>query len=515
MNLTPLVLPYFALRRRAIRRRGSDREAIRATQLKELKSLMLKASATEVGRRHGFKALLGEPDVYAAFRAALPATEYEDVREDIMRMVRGESDVLWPGRTLRFAQSSGTSGGKSKYIPVTAEGLRRNHYGGASDAVAFYLGMNPRSRLFGGKAMILGGSFANEVDSLPPDVRVGDLSATLIDEINPLANLFRIPDKSTALMADWEAKLPALVEASAGADVTNISGVPSWFMTVIERVIERAGARTIHDVWPGLEVFFHGGISFEPYRAQYERLTDPSKMHYVENYNASEGFFAAQDTPAPRAGMLLLLDRGIFFEFRPLGGGEPLAAWEVSRGRTYELLITTCNGLWRYSPGDTVRIESAAPLRISVAGRTKSFINAFGEELMVHNAETAMAAACAALGCEASDYTAAPVYALADGTRGCHQWLIEWKREPQSAEEFARILDAELRRVNSDYDAKRRGDIFLGLPLVTTARAGLFDQWLASTGKLGGQRKVPRLNNTRDLIDRLLQMNQQQSTIKS
>lgn len=509
MNLTPLALPYFALRRRTIQGRTTGREAIRATQLRELKDLLRKAGDTEAGRRHGFGIILAESDIYGAFRAAVPATVYEDVREDIMRMVHGGRDILWPGRTVRFAQSSGTSGSKSKYIPVTAEGLRRNHYGGASDAVAFYLGMNPRSRLFGGKAMILGGSFANELDGLPSDIRVGDLSATLIDEINPVANLFRIPDKRTALMPDWDKKLPALVEAAIGADITNISGVPSWFMTVIERVIERAGARTIHDVWPNLEVFFHGGISFAPYRAQYARLTDPSKMHYVENYNASEGFFAAQDTPDPSAGMLLLLDRGIFFEFRPQGGGEPVPAWEVRRGETYEMLISTCNGLWRYSPGDTVRIENESPLRISVAGRTKSFINAFGEELMVHNAETAMAAACAALGCEASDYTAAPVYALADGTRGRHQWLIEWKRAPRSADEFALVLDAELRRVNSDYDAKRRGNIFLGPPLVTSARKGLFDQWLASTGKLGGQRKVPRLNNSRTLIDLLLQMNRQ------
>ncbi|MDE6277294.1 MAG: GH3 auxin-responsive promoter family protein [Muribaculaceae bacterium] len=508
MNLTPLALPWFALRRRILRSRTSSREAIERTQRGELISLLRAAQHTEMGRRHGFAELLREEDPCRAYSAAVATSEYEDVRDDVMRMVMGERDVLWPGHTLRFAQSSGTSGGKSKYIPITAEGLQRNHYGGASDAVAFYLGMNPRSRLFGGKCFILGGSYANEVEGLPADVRVGDLSATLIAEVNPVINLFRVPDRRTALMTDWTEKLPALVEASLHADITNISGVPSWFMTVIERVIERAGAETIHDVWPGLEVFFHGGISFAPYREQYRRLTDPARMHYIENYNASEGFFAAQDTPEPEAGMLLMPDRGIFYEFRPLdGGGEPVAAWEVEEGRTYELLVSSCNGLWRYSPGDTVRVESAAPLRISVAGRTRSFINAFGEELMVHNAEAAMAAACREHGCDVADYTAAPVYARADGRRGHHQWLIEWRRAPRSTEDFGHTLDRELRRVNSDYEAKRSGGIFLDGPEITTARPGLFDRWLASTGKLGGQRKIPRLSNSRELMERLLEMN--------
>ncbi len=492
----------------------SSRAGIEHAQLRELRRLLRAARQTEAGRRYGFDEILRADDPARAFAAAVPTAEYEDLRADIMRMVMGERDVLWPGRTVRFAQSSGTSGGKSKYIPITDEALRRNHYAGASDAVAFYLGMNPRSRLFGGRSFILGGSYANEISGLPEDVRVGDLSATLIAEINPLVNLFRVPDRRTALMADWGAKLPALVEASLHADITNISGVPSWFMTVIEKVIERAGANTIHDVWPNLEVFFHGGISFEPYREQYRRLTDPSKMHYIENYNASEGFFAVQDTADPEAGMLLLLDRGIYYEFRPLDGGAPVSASEVEQGRTYELLVSSCNGLWRYSPGDTVRIESTVPLRISVAGRTKSYINAFGEELMVHNAEAAMAAACREHGCEVADYTGAPVYARADGSRGRHQWLIEWRRPPASTEAFAATLDRELQRVNSDYAAKRSGGIFLDGPEVCTAQPGLFEGWLARTGKLGGQRKVPRLNNTRELMERLLEMNNNISDIQ-
>ncbi|MDE6310497.1 MAG: GH3 auxin-responsive promoter family protein [Muribaculaceae bacterium] len=514
MNFTPLARPYFALRRRAILEWTASRQGIERAQMRELRSLLQQARDTEAGRRYGFAEILLSPDPARAFAAAVPVAGYEDVRPDIMRMVMGERDILWPGRTLRFAQSSGTSGGKSKYIPITDAALHRNHYAGASDAVAFYLGMNPHSRLFGGRSFILGGSYANEVANLPPDVRVGDLSATLIAEINPLVNLFRVPDRRTALMADWDKKLPALVEASLHADITNISGVPSWFMTVIEKVIERAGANTIHDVWPNLEVFFHGGISFAPYREQYRRLTDPRRMHYVENYNASEGFFAAQDTPDAEAGMLLLLDRGIYYEFRPLDGGEAVGAGEVEQGRTYELLVSSCNGLWRYSPGDTVRIESAVPLRISVAGRTKSYINAFGEELMVHNAEAAMAAACRTHGCEVADYTAAPVYARADGSRGRHQWLVEWRREPASVTAFAETLDRELQRVNSDYAAKRAGGIFLDGPEVRTARPGLFETWLAQTGKLGGQRKVPRLSNSRELMDRLLEMNNSISDIQ-
>lgn len=507
MNFTPLALPLFALRRRAVKAWTQSRGGVERAQLGQLRRLLREARDTETGRRFGFGDIVRETDIRRAF-AALPVHEYEDIRAEVMRMVMGEPDVLWPGRTLRFAQSSGTSGGKSKYIPVTDAALSRNHYAGASDAVAFYLGHNPRSRLFGGKSLILGGSYANEVEGLPADVRVGDLSASLIAEINPLVNLFRVPDKHTALMPDWERKLPALVEASLHADITNISGVPSWFMTLIEHVLDRAGASCIHDVWPNLEVFFHGGISFEPYREQYRRLTDPARMHYLENYNASEGFFAAQDTTDPADGMLLLLDRGIFYEFRALdGSGRVLPAWEVEQGQTYELIISACNGLWRYSPGDTVTVRSAVPLRIAVAGRTKSFINAFGEELMVHNAEAAIAAACARHACEVADYTAAPVFARADGTKGRHQWLIEWRKAPPDPAAFAATLDAELQRVNSDYAAKRSGDIFLDPPTVTSAAPGLFDRWLASTGKLGGQRKVPRLSNDRKLIDILLELN--------
>lgn len=484
--------------------RIADPTATEKAQMRILRQLLRRARHTLVGRRYGFGAI----GSYRQFASALPLSEYEDIRPDVMRMVAGEADILWPGHCRRFAQSSGTSGGKSKYIPVTDDGLRHNHYDGAAVSVAQYLSLYPDSRLFAGKALILGGSFANELNITAPDICVGDLSATLIDRINPLVNFFRVPGKDIALMPDWNKKLPALAKAAMHCDITNISGVPSWFMTVLRTVVEEAGATTIHDVWPNLEVFFHGGIAFGPYRDQYRAITAPARMRYCENYNASEGFFAAQDT-REGGSMRLITDAGVFFEFvRPEDIGDPHAravpAWEVEPGRTYAMTISSCNGLWRYIIGDTVRIESVEPLRISIAGRTNSFINAFGEEVMVWNADEALARACRRTGAAAADYTAAPVYASC-GTKGHHQWLIEWTTPPACGNEaFADILDSELQAVNSDYQAKRAGNIFLARLELTEAPQGLFDRWLASTGKLGGQRKIPRLCNDRHIIEKIL-----------
>lgn len=348
-----------------------------------------------------------------------------------------------------------------------------------------------------------------------PRVRVGDLSATLIDKTPGIASLFRIPDKKTALMADWSEKLDALASASSGYNVTNLSGVPSWFMRVLLRILEREGASDIRDVWPGLEVFFHGGISFEPYRDEYRRicgaeaLTDGvghEGMHYFETYNASEGFFAVQHGPGPgRRPMLMLLDVGVWFEFLRPGAEEAVGVDGVEAGKVYELIISSCNGLWRYRLGDTVKIESVSPLLITMAGRTKSFINAFGEELMECNAEAAISEAAEATGARVADYTVAPVYARGE-KRGRHQWIIEWQRAPGNIEAFTERLDAALRRVNSDYDAKRSGTIFLDPPLITEVAAGTFDRWLqvSGSGKLGGQRKVPRLSNDRTIADTIL-----------
>lgn len=504
LNLTPVIHPWFVRKCRTVR--GCIfKPDIRRTQMDVLRRLLRTARHTQYGQTYGFGLIADYDD----FKNRVPVAEYPDIRQMVEKMLYGDKDILWPGRCTSFAQSSGTSDGKSKYIPVTSDSLRHNHYAGAACSVVFYLDAVPDSKLFGGKCFILGGSFANEVKGLPRDVHVGDLSATLIDKINPAVNLLRVPDKHTALMADWNEKLPALIKSSINQNITNISGVPSWFLTVLKKVIEAAGATTIHDVWPNLEVFFHGGISFVPYREQYRRITDPSRMHYLENYNASEGFFAAQDSFDISA-MRLLLNIGVFYEFVPLDQvgqkfPDALAAWEVEKGKTYALVITSCNGLWRYAIGDTVTVESTEPLRITIAGRTKCFINAFGEELMVHNADNAIMAACRATGAQVKDYTAGPVFS-SDNERAHHRWLFEWTVAPNSIEQFASELDKALQSENSDYQAKRSGDIFLAAPQIITVPPNTFDRWLESTGKLGGQRKVPRLTNTPSLTEDILRL---------
>lgn len=513
INLTPLVRPWFMARARAMEAAAAD---CRRSQLDQLRYLLSCGAATSWGASRGLDSpsavkSLADDALVSTLRRVQPTVQsYPDIRADVMRMVGGERSVLWPGVTRRFAQSSGTSDGKSKYIPVTDDSLRLNHYAGGTLSVAQYLRMHPGSRLFGGRSFILGGSYANELQ-LPRGVKVGDLSATLIDCINPLAEGVRVPSKKVALMADWSEKLPRLIRESIGRDIRSISGVPSWFLTVLKGVIAKAGAGTIHDVWPNLEVFFHGGISMSPYREQYARITRPDRMSYLENYNASEGFFAVQDTPDSGGVMALLTGAGVFYEFQPLATADDprspaLTAWEVEPGHVYSMIITAPNGLWRYTPGDTVRVESIHPLRISIAGRTHSFINAFGEELMVENAEAALSRACRETGCSIANYTAAPVFA-GNNSKGRHEWLIEFEKAPQSIEEFADRLDNALQDVNSDYQAKRYKGIFLERLSIVVGRKGVFETWLASTGKLGGQRKVPRLSNTRYPMDALLEIN--------
>lgn len=469
----------------------------------------MRASKSEMGKIHSFDEICREDNIYEAFAQSVDTRDYEEIRGDVMRMIEGERNILWPGICMNYAQSSGTSGGRSKFIPITSDSLRRCHYKGASDCVAHYLKNNPSSRIFSGKGFVLGGSFESQYKPTDPRVKIGDLSATLIKRINPLANFFRVPDMKTALMHDWNDKLPALVKASMYADITNISGVPSWFLTVIKEVIKARGVDKISDVWPNLEVFFHGGISFEPYRELYRELTDPSKMHFFETYNASEGFFAVQNDPDDPA-MLLIIDNDVFYEFIDISDPESrvVPLWEVTPGHVYELLITSSNGLWRYHLGDTVRVESVNPVKIRIAGRTKTFINAFGEELMEDNAERAMAEACRQTHASVRNYTAAPVFAT-DHSKGRHQWFIEWITPPSDTNTFAQILDEQLRALNSDYDAKRSHTIFLDPPEIMTLSDGSFNRWLQSvgTGKLGGQRKVPRLSNDRSVADKLLDMN--------
>lgn len=508
MNFTPLARKIFAPQMRLTDYRNKSAEAM---QRDELRRLLRLAADTEIGRRGSFRALLDERNPERRYAEALPMVKYEQIRGDVMRMLRGEVDVLWPGKCSDFAQSSGTSDGKSKYVPITREGLRMNHYRGGADVVANYLRLVPESRLFAGKSMILGGSFANSLDFSRSGLCVGDLSATLINKVNPIANLFRIPSKKLALLSDWDEKLPALARAAMKADVTGISGVPSWFLTVLLKIMELSGTESILDVWPNLEVFFHGGISFDPYRSEYDRITPQRRLHYLESYNASEGFFAVQNDFDDRA-MLLLVNAGVYFELLDADGGAaaPVPAWEAEVGKVYELVISSLNGLWRYRLGDTVRVERTDPLKITMAGRTSSFINAFGEELMEANAERAMAETCRKHGCSVKNYTAAPVYA-SEGHRGRHEWLIEWMTPPADTEAFADSLDASLRLLNSDYDAKRSGGIFLDRLSIIAAPAGLFELWLRHTGcgKLGGQRKIPRLSNNRDVIESMLRLQEE------
>ena len=501
INFTPLVRSHFQDRLQEHVRYINHADAV---QQGELVRLIEKAALTRIGRKYDFSTIR----TYRQFASTLPLYSYEDLRPQIMRMINGIKDELWPGRCMNFAQSSGTSDGRSKYIPVTGESFRWNHYVGASDVVSHYLNLNPESRIFSGKAFILGGSFANNL-KLKPGVRVGDLSANLIENMNPFANLVRIPNKQVALMEDWTEKLPMLVDSAIGQNVTNLSGVPSWFLTVLREILDKTGKSCIHEVWPNLEVFFHGGIAFEPYRHQYEEICDMSRMHFLDTYNASEGFFAVQSDWSSEA-MLLLLDVGVFYEFLPIEESdsetpEVYPIWEIEAGRTYELIITAANGLWRYRLGDTVTVEQLNPVKITIAGRTRSFINAFGEELMVHNADHAITMASQETDAEVLNYTAAPVYSQ-EGRKGHHQWLIEFERKPADESRFMQLLDQHLREVNSDYDAKRSGDIFLAAPSLVVAPAGLFDRWLASTGKLGGQRKVPRLSNNRHIIEQMLAM---------
>lgn len=474
-----------------------------------LKRLVGTATDTKYGREHIFSATRN----YEDFRFNVPVNTYEELKDSIDIMRHGSRDVLWPGTVKWYAKSSGTTNDKSKFIPVSHEGLERIHYAGGTDVVAFYLQNNPKSRLFDGKALILGGSHIpnyNVEGSL-----VGDLSAILIENINPLVNLVRVPDKKTALISDFEVKRDLIARQCLKKNVTNLSGVPSWMMSVLVRVMELSGKQHLEEVWPNLEVFFHGGIAFTPYRAQYERLITKPGMSYMETYNASEGFFGIQNDPSD-ASMLLMLDYDVFYEFAPMEAIDdagnltddslvvPLEG--VETGRNYAMIISTSCGLWRYMIGDTVRFTSVKPYKFVITGRTKSFINAFGEELIVDNAEQGLLYACRKTGAEVREYTAAPVFMDSDA-RCRHQWLVEFSKEPEDLAEFARLLDGRLQQLNSDYEAKRFKNITLQPLELVKARPELFNDWLRSKGKLGGQHKVPRLSNSRKHIEELLEMN--------
>ena len=464
-----------------------------------LMHLVGRASNTEYGRKHAFS----EINNYEQFVKCVPVNSYEELKESIDRMRHGESDVLWPGRVKWFAKSSGTTNDKSKFIPVTNEGLHHIHYAGAFDTVALYLRNTPKSRLFDGRSLILGGSHSPNYNM--PGSLVGDLSAILIENINPLANLVRIPKKRTALLADFEVKRDRIAHEALNKNVTNISGVPSWMLSVLTRVMELSGKQYLDEVWPNLEVFFHGGVAFTPYRQQYEHLIRSPRMQYMETYNASEGFFGLQSEPTDKS-MLLMLDYDVFYEFQEMGTDNIVPIWGVESGKNYAMLISTSCGLWRYMLGDTVRFTSVNPYKFVISGRTKHFINAFGEELIVDNADQGLAYACQQTGAEVSEYTAAPIF-MDDHAKCRHQWLIEFSTPPQDLRQFAALLDERLQSLNSDYEAKRYKDITLQPLEIVTARPGLFNEWLKQHGKLGGQHKVPRLSNSREHIEQLLELN--------
>lgn len=447
------------------------------------------------------------PEQYADL---VPLVYYEDLREYTERMAQGESNVLTRGGCDRFAISSGTSGGRSKYIPVNALHLQMCHFRGGSDALWLYLDSRPDSRFFRTKGLVLGGS--QQPAPLAPGIAQGDLSSILIEKMPSLGSTIRVPSKETLLMADWMEKIPAIIAETRDARVGSLSGVPSWMLTLIKRLLEDTHADHLSQVWPELEVFFHGGISFAPYREEYKRLIPSPRMQYRETYNASEGFFGIQDDACDPA-MLLMLDYGIYYEFIPLAeldspSPKAIPLVEVEVGKTYALVISTLGGLYRYIIGDTIRFTQRNPYKFIIVGRTTSYINAFGEELMVCNADEALAQVCEEQHASIAEYTAAPYFDASTG-KGRHDWLIEFSQAPQDLELFAQRLHEKLRQINSDYDAKSSPGMTLQPLKIYPAPQGTFTRYLQEQGKLGGQNKVPRLRNDRELFDALMHLSTQ------
>lgn len=503
MNITKTISKVFDLRLKQI-----DLYAVQAGEIqhKVLMKLLKKAESTEWGKKYDYKSIKN----YAQFKERVPVQVYDDVKPYVKRLMEGERNLIWPSDIKWFAKSSGTTNDKSKFLPVSKDSLKDIHYKGGTDAVALYLRMNPDSRFFSGKGVILGGSHSPNQSS--NHGLVGDLSAILIQNVHPIVNFLRVPSKKVALMSEWESKIESIANDTIPANVTSLSGVPSWFLVLIKHILQRTGKQTLEEVWPNLEVFFHGGVSFTPYREQYAQVIKSPKMHYVETYNASEGYFGTQNELSDPS-MLLMIDYGIFYEFMPLEDIENenprvYSLDEVELDKNYAMLISTSSGLWRYMIGDTVKFTNKTPHKFIITGRTKHFINAFGEELIIDNAEKGLQKACEATGAQVSEYSAAPVFM--DHRAKCrHQWLIEFAQTPDSIGKFARILDDTLKEINSDYEAKRWKDIALQPLEVIVARPGLFHDWLKEKGKLGGQHKVPRLSNIRDYMEEMLILNEQ------
>ncbi|MBM1106055.1 GH3 auxin-responsive promoter family protein [Aurantibacter crassamenti] len=468
-----------------------------------LRQLLEIAEDTEVGKRYEFESIGN----YQTFQERVPIQSYEEIEPIIERTRRGEQNIFWPTSIKWFAKSSGTTNAKSKFIPVSAEALEDCHYKSGKDLLCLYLNNNENSQLFTGKSLRLGGSKELYEDN---GSLFGDLSAILIDNMPLWAEFSSTPSNKVSLMSEWEHKLKAIIHESKQENVTSLAGVPSWMLVLLNDVIQETGKDHLFQVWENLEVYFHGGVSFNPYKEQYKKLLPRKSFQYYEIYNASEGFFAIQDRNGAND-LLLMLDYGIFYEFIPMDeygteGQQAIPLWEVKIGKNYAIIITTNSGLWRYKIGDTIRFTSTNPYRIKVTGRTKHHINVFGEELIIENAEEALKSICKKTGAEIKDYTAGPIF-MVGKEKGAHEWIIEFRRPPEDLDYFTELLDNALKSLNSDYEAKRYNNITLNLPSVHVARENLFYDWLKSNDKLGGQHKIPRLSNRRDYIEELLKMN--------
>ena len=461
------------------------------------------AEDTKIGREHEFDSITS----YKTFAERIPIVTYEEIEPLIERTRRGEQNIFWPTTIKWFAKSSGTTNAKSKFIPVSAEALEDCHYKSGKDLLCLYLNNNENSQLFAGKSLRLGGSKELYEDN---GTFFGDLSAILIDNMPFWAELSSTPSSRVSLMSEWETKMNAIIKESIHENVTSLAGGPSWMLVLLNQVLEKTGKQDLFEIWENLEVYFHGGVSFNPYLEQYHNLLPKKSFNYYEIYNASEGFFAIQDRNNADD-LLLMLDYGIFYEFIPMEtygslDQKVIPLWEVEVHKNYAIIITTNSGLWRYKIGDTVRFTSTNPYRIKITGRTKHHINAFGEELIIENAEEALRSSCQKTGAEIMDYTAAPIF-MSRNEKGAHEWIIEFRKAPEEIEYFTEVLDNALKSINSDYEAKRYNSMTLKMPKVHMARKNLFYDWLKSKGKLGGQHKIPRLSNDRVYVDELLEMN--------
>lgn len=468
-----------------------------------LNDLIVNGKETEFGKKYQFQNIKG----YSDFARQIPLQDYESLKPYIERTRRGEQGLLWNSDIKWFAKSSGTTD-KSKFIPVSEDSLDGCHYNAGRDMVTLHCVNNPDTQLFTGKNLALGGSFKEDSFDNHHSYH-GDVSAIIIQNLPMWAEYFRAPNVDIALMDEWEEKLEKMADSMMHENVTSLAGVPSWMLVLLKRILEKRHVRTIKEVWPNLEVYFHGGVSFTPYKEQFRQLFDNEKVNYLQLYNASEGFFGIQDERVSDE-MLLMLDYGIYYEFIPvteLGQASPkiIHLEDIRIGEDYAMVISTNAGLWRYQLGDTIQFTNTNPYRFKISGRTKQFINVFGEELMVHNADNAIAAACEKTHAQVKDYTVAPVFMQKDA--GSHEWLIEFEKEPNNFEFFVAVLDESLKKQNSDYEAKRYNNFVLHAPVVKKMKTDTFYNWLKQNNKLGGQYKVPRLNNTRKLVDELLAIN--------